>query len=221
MMIVIRGCYMLAVPILLVLISVWFVMSPIFLRFEYYRFDFPEDSYGFTTEDRMTYAPRVLNYLFNDADISYLGEMTFPNGRQMFNQRELRHMEDVKIVTRNAYLLLIIMIVVSSFGGVFAWRRKGLRQAIKQGLLQGAVLTIMLIIAIVLLSILAWDLFFTAFHDLFFASGTWRFAYSDTLIRLFPERFWFDAAITVGLLTLIGTAMIVGTLGNPRQWFIR
>jgi hypothetical protein len=27
------------------------------------------------------------------------------------------------------------------------------------------------------------------FHQIFFSAGTWMFLYSDTLIRLFPERF--------------------------------
>ena len=216
-----RSYLTLAVPIILVLVSVWLVMSPLFLRFEYYRFDFPEDNYGFTTEDRMTYAPRVLNYLLNDADISYLSEMTFPNGRSLFNARELRHMEDVKIVTRNAYLFLIIIASVSALGGLAVWQQEHWRGAIKQGVTQGAVLTITAIVAIVLLSVLAWDVFFTAFHDLFFTSGTWRFAYSDTLIRLFPERFWFDAAITIGILTVTGAVGILGVFGglpNPRKW---
>jgi len=216
-----RGYLTLVVPVVLVLMSVWLVMTPLFLRFEYYRFDFPEDTYGFTTEDRMTYAPRVLNYLLNDADISYLAEMTFPSGRPLFNARELRHMEDVKIVTRNAYLLLIIIAAVSTLGMLAAWQREDWRQVIKQGAMQGAVLTITAIVAIVLLSILAWDVFFTAFHDMFFASGTWRFAYSDTLIRLFPERFWFDAAITIGILSITGALGILGVIGglpNPRKW---
>jgi integral membrane protein (TIGR01906 family) len=58
-------------------------------------------------------------------------------------------------------------------------------------------------------AVVAWDTFFTAFHQLFFAGGTWVFAYSDTLIRLFPEQFWFDAALTVGGLTLLGALALL------------
>jgi len=43
---------------------------------------------------------------------------------------------------------------------------------------------------------------FVAFHNIFFASGTWLFEYTDTLIRLFPERFWRDIFIYVGLFSL-------------------
>ena len=41
----------------------------------------------------------------------------------------------------------------------------------------------------------AWNLAFTVFHNIFFDSGTWTFFYTDSLIRLFPEQFWFDFGI--------------------------
>ena len=43
----------------------------------------------------------------------------------------------------------------------------------------------------------------------FFEDGTWQFYYTDTLIRLYPEQFWFDASLTVGIMTTL-TALIVG-----------
>jgi integral membrane protein (TIGR01906 family) len=54
------------------------------------------------------------------------------------------------------------------------------------------------------LVLLSFRFIFVAFHNIFFASGTWTFNYSDTLIRLFPERFWFDVFIAVGGVTLLG-----------------
>jgi len=41
----------------------------------------------------------------------------------------------------------------------------------------------------------------------FFAQGTWTFYTSDTLIRMFPERFFRDIFITVG-----GIAALLGLL---------
>jgi integral membrane protein (TIGR01906 family) len=60
-----------------------------------------------------------------------------------------------------------------------------------------------IVVTIVLAAIVNWDFFFTTFHTMLFESGTWRFAYSDTLIRLFPEQFWFDAALLIGGLTTL------------------
>ena len=38
---------------------------------------------------------------------------------------------------------------------------------------------------------------------LLFKAGTWTFLYSDTLIRLFPERFWQDTFLVVGGLSAV------------------
>jgi integral membrane protein (TIGR01906 family) len=46
--------------------------------------------------------------------------------------------------------------------------------------------------------------FFTLFHDLFFASGSWQFEFSDSLIRLFPLPFWEDAFLFAGVLDILG-----------------
>ena len=42
----------------------------------------------------------------------------------------------------------------------------------------------------------------------FFAAGTWTFEYSDTLIRLFPEAFWYDAALTIAGLSVGGGLLL-------------
>jgi uncharacterized membrane protein len=41
------------------------------------------------------------------------------------------------------------------------------------------------------------------FHELLFPPGTWTFAYTDSLIRLFPEQFWFDIGVLISVSTLI------------------
>jgi integral membrane protein (TIGR01906 family) len=46
--------------------------------------------------------------------------------------------------------------------------------------------------------------FFTAFHGMFFEGDSWLFAYSDTLIRLYPVRFWQDAFLAAAAIVLGG-----------------
>ena len=53
--------------------------------------------------------------------------------------------------------------------------------------------------------------FFTLFHRLFFQGDSWLFEYSDTLIRLFPLRFWQDVFLSVmGLILIFG--LLLGLL---------
>lgn len=194
-----------AFPLLVVMVFVRIVMSPLFPQFEYTRPGFPEDYYGFTIQDRLTYSPFAIQYLLNGDDISYLGDLRFPDGKEMYNTRELHHMRDVKTVTQYAFASAFIGWIIALASSLFLWRsnRSGLRTA----LLNGSRFTIGLILAIVIIAVTSWDTFFTAFHGLFFAGGTWQFEYSDTLIRLFPEQFWFDASLLIGGATLL-TALI-------------
>lgn len=206
----IRLFFTLAVPVLLILFAARIIMfGEWFVRFEYSRPGFPKDVYGFTTEDRLNYAPFALEYLFNDSGIAYLEDLTFPDGSALFNDRELRHMEDVKVVTRYAFRFLYTGLVIALGLGLLAWRHSSYRASMVRGLIAGSSLTLSLIGAIVVVAVATWDTFFTTFHTMFFESGTWRFAYSDTLIRLFPEQFWFDAALVVGAFTVSGALGIL------------
>jgi uncharacterized membrane protein len=47
----------------------------------------------------------------------------------------------------------------------------------------------------------------------FFAGDSWRFPTSDTLIRLYPDRFWEDVSQIVAALTLLQAAVIA-----PLAW---
>ncbi len=190
-------------PILLVLLAVRLVMTPLFLQVEYQRSGFPEDYYGFSTEDRLHYGPVAIEYLLSSADISLLSDLSFSGGGTLYNIRELGHMRDVKIVTQAAFAFGLFGAVLFVLCTLYLYRTQ--RARLLAAVARGAWLTIGLIVAIVIGAVVAWDTFFTGFHNLFFTSGTWQFAYSDTLIRLFPEQFWFDAAIVIGAITFAGS----------------
>ena len=49
---------------------------------------------------------------------------------------------------------------------------------------------------------------FTSFHRIFFEGDSWLFLFSDTLIRLFPMRFWQDVFIMIGVFTFVGGAAL-------------
>jgi integral membrane protein (TIGR01906 family) len=200
----------LAIPILLVLLSVRLVMTPLFLQLEYHRPGFPDDFYGFTLEDRLHYAPYAIDYLLNGEDISYLGNLTFSTGAPLYTEHELSHMADVKLVTRAAFFLLLIGGIAAGIIGFVLWRNRATRPDFWQAMFSGGLLTLGCIVVIVLGAVFAWDYFFTTFHELFFKEGTWMFLYSDTLIRLFPEQFWFDISLTLGVFTVGGALALTG-----------
>jgi integral membrane protein (TIGR01906 family) len=205
-----QGIIIAGVPVLLVLFAVRLVMTDAFVIFEYLRPGFPEDVYGFTTEDRMNYGLFPLRYLLNGEDISYLSDLEFDEtGLPLFNARELRHMFDVKQVTQAAFGIAAGLAVLVLAAMLYLRFSSPSRAPLRHALMRGAYATLALIASIVVLAVVGWDIFFTGFHSLFFADGTWQFAWSDTLIRLYPEQFWFDAAIAIGGLTVLGALLIL------------
>jgi len=190
-------------PIFLLGLGLRILLTPLFYNVEYRLPWFPPDSYGFTQEDRLRLAPFAVDYLLNNADISYLGDLTFDDGSPLFNERELSHMQDVKVVTKGALRVWYVTVVLMVGLGVWA-RYRNWWQAFRAGLRRGGWLTIGLVVAIGLFGAIAFWQLFTLFHGLFFEGDSWMFLYSDTLIRLFPILFWQDAFLWAGIISFGG-----------------
>ena len=191
------------VPVVLVLTSVRLVMTPALLHFEYGQPGFPPDPYGFTKQDRLYWAGLSLDYLLNTEDISFLEQLEFADGTPIYNARELRHMVDVKNTVSGALIVLYISWSIIIILGFWSWKG-GWWQIFKQGASRGGWLTLLFIGSILLFVLLSFRVLFVAFHNVFFQPGTWQFLWSDTLIRLFPQKFWQDVFLIVGGLTFIG-----------------
>lgn len=197
----------LAIPFLLLFTSMRLLLTPVFVNIEYRLPGFPEDNFGMTMEQRLRYTPIMLDYLLNDQGTSFLADQTFDDGSPLLNEREVGHMKDVKDLTRivlNVWMLLLALLVGTAAAAwrfaFFTWFRAWL--------VRGSQLTIGLIVTILIFVALSFNALFTAFHRIFFTGDTWLFQYSDTLIRLFPIRFWQDVFIALGALTLLGAGLI-------------
>jgi integral membrane protein (TIGR01906 family) len=193
----------LLVPLALILTSVRLLLTPLFVQIEYRTPNFPPDPYGFSREDRLYWSTIALDYLLNDQGISFLGDLEFVDGSPVYNARELKHMVDVKNVLQSALIVWYISLAGVFLFGIWAYLGAWWNEY-KQGLSRGGWITVALIAVTMLAVLIAFSVFFVFFHEIFFASGTWVFRFSDTLIRLFPERFWRDTFIAIGLLSLAG-----------------
>jgi integral membrane protein (TIGR01906 family) len=192
------------VPIVVLLTSLRLLLTDAFIHIEYRLPGFPADSYGFTLEDRLRWAPLALDYLLNDEAIDFLADLEFENGSPLYNQRELQHMQDVKDLTHWVLSVWLGgMLAVMMVGVVMHFRGHGehLWRSVRLG--TRIMLLIMLVLAIGLA--FSFRYVFVGFHRIFFEGDSWLFRYSDTLIRLFPERFWRDAFVFVVVLTAGGT----------------
>jgi integral membrane protein (TIGR01906 family) len=191
--IILRVILVVALPLALVLINARALMGNAYLHWEYNRPGFSPDPFGFSTQDRLTYAPLAMTYLFNRSGAEFLANEKKADGSPLYNERELSHMDDVKRVTQGlicfglgligVYVLSLIALVVPA----------GTRPALYRSLLWGSIWTVVLIVLGLVVTLTSFEWLFTEFHRLFFTGNTWIFPTSDTLIRLFPEQFWIDA----------------------------
>jgi integral membrane protein (TIGR01906 family) len=210
----------LALPALLLVVNLRIVTGHWLVRWEYGKAGFPDDPYGLTVEERSRLAIVCVDYLATSADISLLAELLLLGGDPAFNERELQHMDDVQKVYDALTVAGVIAGVVVAGGIVTLWTLAGARQRVPAALLGGSLITLGLLIGIGVYMALNWDQFFTNFHRVFFEGDSWLFLHSDTLIRLFPMRFWMDvAAALVGLLVL--EAVILGAGGWQWSRYLR
>ena len=187
---------MIATPFVLLALSVRFVASGLFLKFEYFRPGFPADQFGFDGADREHYATYVIDYLHNFDSRRYLADVVMPNGEPIFISDELSHMADVKGLISLLYLVALIGIIGAVLFGLYMCRKGGM--GIHTGVRLGSIFSIIFMGAVAVVAVLGWDSFFRNFHKLFFSDGTWEFYADDSLIRLFPPQFWVDAGIAGG-----------------------
>lgn len=197
-----------------VVVPLFFVrllLIPVFPALEYRMLGFPEDTYGFTYEERVKWATYGIEYLLNDAGPEYLGDLRFENDTPVFTEREVSHMLDVKIVVGHTLTVFRLSLVLLVALGLFAWRR-GWVDSFRLGISRGGWILLVLLLTLGALAAVSFWQFFSAFHAIFFKGDSWLFAFSDTLIRLYPIRFWQDVILYI----LGGSALAGGLLG----WFL-
>ncbi len=131
----------------------------------------------------------------------------------LFNEREVGHLADVKALFHLGYWVALGTfgyMVLFVLAGIFWWKDK---RNIGLGLLWGGVFSLAVMIVLGIVIAVDFDGFFLRFHLLSFANDLWQLDPSrDYLIMMFPQGFWFDAALYVSLGAL-GGAIITGLTG--------
>jgi integral membrane protein (TIGR01906 family) len=140
-----------------------------------------------TKDEYLFYTDQVIKYFFNNESNLNIKDKNGNNLNNSFTEEEILHMIDVKRIIRYVFILLIISLVT-----LFALFKK-----IKFKIVSNA-----LILSFVALSIIGTILYFNfdrsfyIFHKIFFRNQYWLLPENDMLIRMFPENFFYDYAIT-------------------------
>lgn len=189
-------------------VSIVVFLNPVWVGFEQERSGAAEST-GFSSEETR----EVTNGILADLIIGPPAFAQTVDDEPVFDDRERSHLEDVRSVFSAFGIVVLLAAVVlvgvrlASRGAPWFRRAAGMGAAV----LFGAV------IVGALVSLVAFDRAFEAFHELFFAGGTYLFdPATDRLVQLFPIQFWEETTLALGLVIVI-MATIVAWLGLRRQ----
>jgi integral membrane protein (TIGR01906 family) len=220
--------FVLALPIALISTNVRILANaPLVYRYAFDRYD-AESTTGLSRADLDSTAAALREY-FNDNEKTFYHTVT-QDGLQtsVFNARETRHMQDVKhlfVIVNHAQELSVVYVLAYVVAMFIWWREGSLRQLAAQ-CLAGLALGALFVGGIAIFAAFGFESAFERFHTLLFANGTWEFnPATDHLIQMFPEPFWRDMTVALGLMCLAEAAAIgvvsavylLGTRGERRQ----
>jgi integral membrane protein (TIGR01906 family) len=210
--------FVLCLPVILLTASVSAAMNcPWLYKYGFEKYDVSRVT-GLVLSELDKAAAGLIGY-FNSSN-EYIDLTVEKDGQpfQLFNDREVAHLKDVKGLFRLVYKVLLgAGIYALAFAGVnlFWWRD---RRRLGQGLFYGGCLTLVAILVVGIVIAIDFDGFFLKFHLLSFTNDFWMLdPATDYLIMIFPQGFWFDAALACAMTTAMG-AVILGGIG---WWLMR
>ncbi len=207
--------FILCIPALLFSSNLrWAVNSMGLYEYGFNKYEISEAT-GISNEDLRVAARQLIHY-FNSKDEPIQTTVLTPQGDELFNQREVDHLKDVKGLIRLFYLVQVVALgyVAAFVVGGFIWQRKRFLALLLTGVVGGSILTIALIVVVGLASLINFDWLFLGFHRLFFTSDTWMLnPATDYLIKMFPAGFFYDAALFIAG-AIIAEALFLGGIGG-------
>ena len=218
-----KWLFSLCLPILLLTASIgWAVNSHWLYEYGFEKYDVSQTT-GLAEMELEKAATGLISY-FNSGEAN-ISLTVIKDGEpfELFNQREVAHLRDVKGLIRLDYWVLggTLIYTLSYVGVSLFWRRKRYWRRLAWGTVSGSGITLALMLALGLGALLDFDQLFYQFHLLSFSNEFWQLDPTrDYLIMLFPGGFWYDAALFCALAT-VGLAVILGGVAGGYLLFIR
>ena len=194
--------FVICIPMLLLTTDLRFAANDI--RLYKYGFNKYEVSAatGLDNEELLSVADQMVTYFNSDEESLDI---------DLFNQREVTHLKDVKGLIQLAYRLqlaslayIVVYIVIN-----FVLRRGAFWRGLARRLIWGSGATIALLAVLGLWAVIDFDSLFLLFHLVSFSNELWQLSPGDKLLLIFPQGFFNDAALFVAA-AAIGEAIIIG-----------
>ena len=217
----------LAVPaVLLFLVAgsvTWAVNDPGLYRNGFQRYHTAQRS-GISDPDLIAIGAELRRYFNTSDEPLAVRAPIYGIEQEVFNQREVAHMYDVKRLVRGTYWVALgsALWILSTLAIVIAADRRTWSADAARLAVWGGSVTLIAVFLVSLAAVASFEQLFLLFHRLSFANDLWMLnPRTDYLLILFPAGFWFDATMRVALTSVLGAALLlsagVASLGY-RRW---
>lgn len=205
-----------AVPVFLITASVtWAFNSPGLYNDGFEKYSISRIS-GISDPDLRQVGADIRAYINSGDEPLHVRTKIFGTEQDLFNDREVSHMSDVKQLVRGVYVLALVSGIFLATGVVagFALQRRRFVEPLAKRAIWGGGLTLGLLIVFGIVALVGFDSVFLKFHQLSFANDFWQLdPRTDYLVRIFPQNFWFDATLWVAVRAIAG-ALILTVAGS-------
>ena len=171
-----------------------------------------EEASGIPESELIRANRQIHSYLTNSGEGSLAPIVVNARGETeaLFNVRETAHMADVRDLVAALFSVQVLVlgtIVSLAVAMLVLWPPRALAAAA----VYGSVLTACVLGLLSLVALSGFDSAWSQFHVLAFANDFWELDPDrDHLIQMYPEAFWFDSTMLIGVATLFEAVVISG-----------
>lgn len=181
-----------------------------FYEKEYEKYDVLRDV-QMEMPDVMYVTKEMMSFLRGDRENLIVDTIVDGQPREFFNEREIAHMDDVKVLfvnglhMRTGGVILMLLLLATGILTKAPWKR------ILPKAFQCTAMALTAITAVIaLLFATNFTKYFTIFHEIFFSNDLWLLdPETDLLINILPEGFFSDIAARIGVIFVVMLVVLV------------
>lgn len=212
--------FAIAVPVFLLLANVEYVTKSDWIySYNWWRNDIPART-SLPVSELNSGADQIKDYFTNDVELLDLRVNFRGEEVSLYREREVLHMVDVKSLMQDVFnavritgaIALLIAVAGAAYFGRRFW--SVLLSTLRWSALGSGIVLGILTIAV----LIDFDFVFRQFHFLSFANNLWLLnPFTDFLIIMFPQRFWFEATLFIAVFSVVQFAALLYAVNLIRK----
>lgn len=193
-------------PTIFLLTSVDIAASDMdFFEAKYKEYDRPEKT-GISHENLMKVTQELLSYLKGDRDNIIIYTEINGENRQVFMEREVLHLKDVKVLFQRGYLIRNISVIIALISIVFLFINN--KKLFSKSFIVASLIPVGLMALLSIPLIINFYETFTIFHEIFFTNDLWLLdPKTEVLIQMYPLQFFNSIAFRI--IGIFGTQLAI------------